>query len=50
MTELASVVILAHGHARLLPAAIESVLAQRDPALELLVVEHELSDCGSGGC
>jgi glycosyltransferase involved in cell wall biosynthesis len=44
MTELASVVILAHGHSRLLPAAIDSVLAQDDPAVELLVVEHEPSD------
>ncbi|HEX3561683.1 MAG TPA: glycosyltransferase family A protein [Solirubrobacterales bacterium] len=42
--ELVSVAILAHGHARLLPAAIESVLGQGDPELELLVVEHEPSD------
>jgi glycosyltransferase involved in cell wall biosynthesis len=44
MTELLSVVILAHGHTRLLPAAIGSVLAQGDPDIELLVVEHEPSD------
>jgi glycosyltransferase involved in cell wall biosynthesis len=44
MTDRLSVVILAHGHARLLPAAIESVLAQGDSNLEMLVVEHEPSD------
>lgn len=44
MPELLSVVILAHGHTRLLPAAIGSVLDQGDPELELLVVEHEVSD------
>jgi glycosyltransferase involved in cell wall biosynthesis len=44
MTERVSVVILAHGHAGLLPAAIRSVLAQDDPDLELLVVEHERSE------
>lgn len=44
MVALVSVVVLAHGHARLLPAAIESVLGQGDPELELLVVEHEPSD------
>jgi glycosyltransferase involved in cell wall biosynthesis len=44
MTELASVVILAHGHARLLPAAIQSALAQEDPAVEVLLVEHAPSD------
>jgi glycosyltransferase involved in cell wall biosynthesis len=43
MSARLSVVILAHGHARLLPAALESVLGQGDPDLELLVVEHELS-------
>jgi glycosyltransferase involved in cell wall biosynthesis len=44
MTELASVVILTHGHARLLPAAIQSVLAQGDPAVEMLLVEHAPSN------
>jgi glycosyltransferase involved in cell wall biosynthesis len=44
MTSLLSVVILAHGHARLLPAAIESVIAQGDRNFEVLVVEHEPSD------
>jgi glycosyltransferase involved in cell wall biosynthesis len=44
MTELLSVVILAHGHERLLPAAMHSVIAQGDPNLEVLVVEHEPSD------
>jgi glycosyltransferase involved in cell wall biosynthesis len=44
MTELVSVVVLAHGHAPLLPAAIDSVLDQGDPAVELLVVEHEPSE------
>jgi glycosyltransferase involved in cell wall biosynthesis len=44
MTELVSVVILAHRHAALLPAAIDSVLGQGDPAVELLVVEHEPSE------
>jgi glycosyltransferase involved in cell wall biosynthesis len=44
MTELVSVVILAHRHAALLSAAIDSVLAQGDPAVELLVVEHEPSE------
>jgi glycosyltransferase involved in cell wall biosynthesis len=43
MADLVSVVILAHGHARLLPAAIASVLGQGDSELELLVVEHEPS-------
>lgn len=44
MAELLSVVILAHGHARLLPAAIGSVLDQDDPELELVVVEHDPSN------
>ena len=44
MTDRLSVVILAHGHERLLPAAIGSVLDQGDPELELLVVEHDPSD------
>jgi glycosyltransferase involved in cell wall biosynthesis len=44
MAELVSVVILAHGHARLLPAALGCVLDQGDPNLEVLVVEHEPSD------
>src|SRR5919201_6048 len=39
-----SVVILAHGHERLLPAAMQSVIAQGDPDLEVLVVEHEPSE------
>ena len=43
MAALVSVVVLAHGHTRLLPAAIESVLGRGDPELELLVVEHEPS-------
>jgi glycosyltransferase involved in cell wall biosynthesis len=41
MTPSLSVVIPAHGHARLLPAAIRSVLDQADPDIELIVVEHE---------
>jgi glycosyltransferase involved in cell wall biosynthesis len=41
MTTSLSVVILAHGHARLLPAAIDSVVGQGDPNIELIVVEHE---------
>jgi glycosyltransferase involved in cell wall biosynthesis len=44
MAELLSVVILAHGHAPLLPGALDSVIDQEDPELELLVVEHEPSD------
>jgi glycosyltransferase involved in cell wall biosynthesis len=44
MAELLSVVILAHGHAPLLPAALDSVLDQGDPDLELIIVEHERSD------
>jgi glycosyltransferase involved in cell wall biosynthesis len=44
MAEPLSVVILAHGHAALLPAAIGSVLAQGDAEIELLVVEHEPSE------
>ena len=44
MTERLSVVILAHGHERLLPAAMQSVIAQGDPDLEVLVVEHEPSE------
>jgi glycosyltransferase involved in cell wall biosynthesis len=44
MPELLSVVILAHGHASLLPGALDSVLDQGDPNLELIVVEHEPSD------
>jgi glycosyltransferase involved in cell wall biosynthesis len=44
MTELVSVVILAHGYARLLPAAIGTALNQEIPELELLVVEPEPSD------
>jgi glycosyltransferase involved in cell wall biosynthesis len=48
MTERVSVVILAHGHARLLPAAIRSVLDQGDPDLELIVVEHEQSSAAEG--
>jgi glycosyltransferase involved in cell wall biosynthesis len=48
MAESLSVVILAHGHAALLPAAIGSVLAQGDPDIELLVVEHERSDQVAG--
>jgi glycosyltransferase involved in cell wall biosynthesis len=44
MTERLSVVILAHGHGRLLPAAVGSVLGQGDPELEVLMVEHEPSD------
>jgi glycosyltransferase involved in cell wall biosynthesis len=48
MTERVSVVILAHGHARLLPAAIRSVLDQGDPDLELIVVEHEQSGPAEG--
>jgi glycosyltransferase involved in cell wall biosynthesis len=47
MTELASVVILAHGHAELLPMAIDSVLGQGDPAVEILVVEHDPSEAVS---
>jgi glycosyltransferase involved in cell wall biosynthesis len=48
MTESISVVILAHGHGALLPAAIRSVLDQDDPDLELIVIEHELSDQVAG--
>jgi glycosyltransferase involved in cell wall biosynthesis len=44
MTERLSVVILAHGHGALLPAAIRSVLDQNDPEPELIVIEHEPSD------
>jgi glycosyltransferase involved in cell wall biosynthesis len=44
MAGLLSVVILAHGHASLLPGALDSVLDQGDPDLELIVVEHEPSD------
>jgi glycosyltransferase involved in cell wall biosynthesis len=44
MTERLSVVILAHGHGALLPAAIRSVLDQDDPDFELIVIEHEPSD------
>jgi glycosyltransferase involved in cell wall biosynthesis len=43
MTELLSVVILAHGHGSLLPAAVQSVLDQGQAELEVLVVEHEPS-------
>ncbi len=43
MSDRLSVVILAHGHGDLLPAAVRSVLAQDHPGLELLVVEHEPS-------
>jgi glycosyltransferase involved in cell wall biosynthesis len=43
MTDRLSVVILAHGHGELLPAAVSSVFAQGHPDLEVLVVEHEPS-------
>lgn len=43
MSDKLSVVILAHGHGDLLPAAARSVLAQDHHDLELLVVEHEAS-------
>ena len=40
MSDRLSVVVLAHGHGELLPAAVGSVLAQEHPDLEVLVVEH----------
>ena len=43
MTALVSVVIVSYRDAGLLPAAIDSVLAQDDPALELVVVDNERS-------
>jgi len=44
MTERVSVVIPAHGHERLLPTALSSVVAQNDPDVEVLVVEHQASE------